>query len=291
MPRFIGKILFLPNYNMELAKRLVQGVDVWMNTPTRPLEASGTSGEKAAMNGVMHFSVLDGWWVEGYREGAGWALPEDRTYENQSYQDELDATTIYNMLENEIAPLFYKRDKNGIPVEWVAHIRNTITQVANRFTTTRMMQDYETQYYRPLAKRHMEMTANHYEQAREMAFWKRKMEREWDSIEVLEYTHPNDTKDVLTLGSENVSKITLYLGTLSAEDIGVEMVVTRLTKEGETVLDEIIPYHPEEVSNGQVTYVCKITPQTAGSYYIASRIYAYSSKMPHRQDFALVKWL
>jgi len=123
MPRFIGKILFLPNYNMELAKRLVQGVDVWMNTPTRPLEASGTSGEKAAMNGVMHFSVLDGWWVEGYREGAGWALPEDRTYENQSYQDELDATTIYNMLENEIAPLFYKRDKNGIPVEWVAHIR------------------------------------------------------------------------------------------------------------------------------------------------------------------------
>jgi phosphorylase/glycogen(starch) synthase len=291
MPRFIGKILFLPNYNMELAKRLVQGVDVWMNTPTRPLEASGTSGEKAAMNGVMHFSVLDGWWVEGYREGAGWALPEDRTYENQSYQDELDATTIYNMLENEIAPLFYKRDKNGIPVEWVAHIRNTITQVANRFTTTRMMQDYETQYYRPLAKRHMEMTANHYEQAREMAFWKRKMEREWDSIEVLEYTHPNDTKDVLTLGSENVSKITLYLGTLSVEDIGVEMVVTRLTKEGETVLDEIIPYHPEEISNGQVTYVCKITPQTAGSYYIASRIYAYSSKMPHRQDFALVKWL
>ena len=115
MPRFIGKILFLPNYNMELAKRLVQGVDVWMNTPTRPLEASGTSGEKAAMNGVMHFSVLDGWWVEGYREGAGWALPEDRTYENQSYQDELDATTIYNMLENEIAPLFYEKMQMGFP--------------------------------------------------------------------------------------------------------------------------------------------------------------------------------
>ncbi|NLA15139.1 MAG: glycosyltransferase family 1 protein, partial [Bacteroidales bacterium] len=291
MPNFIGKILFLPNYNMELAKRLIQGVDVWMNTPTRPLEASGTSGEKAAMNGVMHFSVLDGWWVEGYREGAGWALPEGRTYENQAYQDELDATTIYHMLENEIVPLFYNRDTRGIPAGWVNHIKNTMAFVAGNFTTNRMMQDYETKFYEPLAKRHEAMVRDHYALAREMAFWKRRIEREWDSVEVLEYTHPNDSKDILTPGTESVSRIKLYLGTLSAEDIGVEMVITRLTKDGETVIDEIHPYEPEEVSNGQVTYVCRLTPQTAGSYYLASRIYAYNSKMPHRQDFALVKWL
>jgi len=291
MPRFMGKVLFLPNYNMEMAKRLVQGVDVWMNTPTRPLEASGTSGEKASLNGVMHFSVLDGWWVEGYRQGAGWALPEERTYENQEYQDEMDAAVIYNMLENEIVPLFYKRNKEGIPVDWIRHIKNTVAHVAGNYTTNRMMEDYEVKFYRPLQKRLAQTIKDNYAQAREMAFWKRKMEREWASLEVLSYTHPNDSKDVLTLGSESVSRVKIYLGALSAEDIGVEMVITTRGKDGETVIDEIIPYTVEEVNNGEAVYVCKLVPQSAGSYYIASRIYANNPKLPHRQDFALVKWL
>ena len=104
MPQFIGKIVFIPNYDITIAKYLVQGVDIWMNTPTRPLEASGTSGEKAVMNGVMHFSVLDGWWVEGYKEGAGWALPMEKTYDNQDFQDEFDAAIIYNIIATEISP-------------------------------------------------------------------------------------------------------------------------------------------------------------------------------------------
>jgi phosphorylase/glycogen(starch) synthase len=291
MPRFLGKILFLPNYNMELAKRLIQGVDVWMNTPTRPLEASGTSGEKAAMNGVMHFSVLDGWWVEGYRKGAGWALPEERTYESQEYQDDLDAATIYNMLEHEIVPMFYKRNQEGIPVEWVQHIKNTIAFVAGNFTTNRMMEDYEEKFYRPLAKRHTDMVDGNYALAREMAYWKRKMEREWNSLEVISYTHPNDSKDILVLGSECESRIKLYLGALSKDDIRVEMVITTQNNDGKVVIDEIVPYRLEKASNGEATYVCKLVPQTAGSYYIASRIFAYNSNMPHRQDFPLVKWL
>lgn len=291
MPRFMGKVLFLPNYNMEMAKRLVQGVDVWMNTPTRPLEASGTSGEKASLNGVMHFSVLDGWWVEGYRPGAGWALSEERTYENQEYQDEMDAAIIYNMLENEIVPLFYKRNKEGIPVDWIRHIKNTVAYVAGNYTTNRMMEDYEVKFYRPLQKRLAQTIKDNYAQAREMAFWKRKMEREWASLEVLSYTHPNDSKDILTLGSESESRVKIYLGALSAEDIGVEMVITTRGKDGEIIIDEIIPYTLEEVNNGEAVYVCKLVPQSAGSYYIASRIYANNPKMPHRQDFALVKWL
>lgn len=118
MPQFLGKIIFLEDYDMELARRLVSGVDIWMNTPTRPLEASGTSGEKAEMNGVVNLSVLDGWWVEGYRKGAGWALPEKRTYQNQEYQDKLDAATIYSLLENEITPLFFNktRVKHILPI-------------------------------------------------------------------------------------------------------------------------------------------------------------------------------
>jgi alpha-glucan phosphorylase-like protein len=115
MPDFMGKVIFLENYDMHLAKYLISGVDIWLNTPTRPLEASGTSGEKAVMNGVVNLSVLDGWWAEGYREGAGWALPEERTYSNQDFQDNLDAERIYSMLETEIIPKFFTRNENDIP--------------------------------------------------------------------------------------------------------------------------------------------------------------------------------
>ena len=147
MDRFIGRIVFVPDYDITLAKYLVQGVDVWMNNPTRPQEASGTSGEKASMNGVMHFSVLDGWWVEGYRPGAGWALPMERTYDDQNYQDELDAATIYATIENEIAPAFYNVDADGRSSEWIEFIKNTVAQVACNFTTNRMLTDYINQYY------------------------------------------------------------------------------------------------------------------------------------------------
>ena len=122
MPQFLGKIIFLENYDMRLAKRLISGVDIWLNTPTRPLEASGTSGEKAQMNGVLNFSVLDGWWFEGYVKGAGWALTEKRTYENQTYQDQLDAATIYSMLENEIIPLYFAKNTKGFSLEWIQYI-------------------------------------------------------------------------------------------------------------------------------------------------------------------------
>jgi alpha-glucan phosphorylase-like protein len=128
-PEFLGKIIFVEDYDINLAKHLVQGVDIWLNTPTRPQEASGTSGMKAVMNGALHFSVLDGWWVEGYKEGAGWALPEKRTYQDQELQNELDTQTIYSLLENEIVPpppLFYNRDEKGIPHDWIKFIKNSI---------------------------------------------------------------------------------------------------------------------------------------------------------------------
>ncbi|MFA5227576.1 MAG: alpha-glucan family phosphorylase, partial [Bacteroidales bacterium] len=291
MPQFLGKILFIPNYNMEVAKTLVQGVDVWMNTPTRPLEASGTSGEKAAMNGVMHFSVLDGWWVEGYRQGAGWALPKERTYENQQYQDEMDAATIYNLLETEIVPLFYKRNAVGIPEGWVQHIKSTVAFVAGNFTTNRMMSDYEKQYYQPLNKRYHDMIAEDYALARELAFWKKRVEREWESVEVISYVHPNESNEVLSLGTEHESEVQLYLGALAAEDVGVEMVITTRDNDDRIVIDEIIPFQLERFANSEATFTCKLIPQTAGAYYIAARVYAKNDKLPHRQDFALVKWL
>lgn len=140
---------------MKLARRLVSGVDIWMNTPTRPLEASGTSGEKALMNGVVNFSVLDGWWLEGYREGAGWALTEKRTYQNQEYQDKLDAATIYSILETEILPLYYARNKKGYSEGWVKTIKNSIAQIAPHYTMKRQLDDYYSKFYTKEAKRSM----------------------------------------------------------------------------------------------------------------------------------------
>ncbi|MDR1783263.1 MAG: alpha-glucan family phosphorylase, partial [Dysgonamonadaceae bacterium] len=152
-PEFLGKIIFLENYDMRLAKRLISGVDVWLNTPTRPLEASGTSGEKAEMNGVLNFSVLDGWWYEGYREGAGWALTDKRTYDNQQYQDQLDAATIYSILENEIIPLYYAKNSKGYSPQWIEYIKNSIAQIAPIYTTRRMFEDYNAKFYEKLATR------------------------------------------------------------------------------------------------------------------------------------------
>ena len=152
-PEFLGKIIFLEDYDMQLARRLVSGVDIWMNTPTRPLEASGTSGEKAEMNGVVNLSVLDGWWVEGYREGAGWALPEKRTYENQAYQDQLDAATIYGLLENDIIPLYYNRNKKGYSEDWIKVVKNSISTIAPHYTMKRQLDDYYDKFYNKQALR------------------------------------------------------------------------------------------------------------------------------------------
>ena len=172
-PEFLGKILFLENYDMRLARRLISGVDIWLNTPTRPLEASGTSGEKAEMNGVLNFSVLDGWWYEGYKEGAGWALTSQRTYDNQQYQDQLDAATIYHLLEDEIIPLYFAKNSKGYSPEWIQYIKNSMSQIAPEYTMKRMLDDYVARFYSKLAVRAARLEKSDFAEAREIAAWKR----------------------------------------------------------------------------------------------------------------------
>lgn len=178
-PEFLGKIIFLEDYDMQLARRLVSGVDIWMNTPTRPLEASGTSGEKAELNGVVNLSVLDGWWVEGYREGAGWALDEKRTYQNQEYQDKLDAATIYGLLENEIIPMYYKKNKKGYSEKWIQVIKNSIATIAPHYTMKRQLDDYFDKFYNRQAKRSAQLLANNNELAKKIATWKEAVAERW----------------------------------------------------------------------------------------------------------------
>ena len=291
MPQFIGKIVFVPNYDITIAKHLVQGVDIWMNTPTRPLEASGTSGEKAVMNGVMHFSVLDGWWVEGYKEGAGWMLPMERSYDNQGFQDELDAATIYNIIEGEIAPMYYDKDDNGISKLWIETIKNCVAEVACNFTTNRMMEDYIRQYYLPLAKRASKLTAKEYAVAKEIAAWKNKMRREWPMIEVLESSNVDNLSGALLLNNEYKAEMTLSVGEIDPNDIGIEILLAEPDKKGKLCIKESFEYKVKECKDGVATYKCKIVPDKTGAYHTAVRMYAKNKQLPHRQDFELVKWL
>lgn len=290
MPQFIGKIVFIPNYDITIAKMLVQGVDIWMNTPTRPLEASGTSGEKATMNGVMHFSVLDGWWVEGYKDGAGWALPMERTYTDQNFQDELDAATIYNIIEDEIAPRYYDVDRRGISHEWIETIKNCVAEVACNFTTNRMMEDYIRQYYLPLADRGAKIVANDFEMARDIAQWKKKMRRAWDGIEIMGYSKLSNLSGALLIGKDYESEVTLNLGDIEPQNIGLEIVLVQNEKDRLSVKQRA-EFTPKECNRGIATYVCKLTPEATGTYMGCCRMYAKNPLMAHRQDFELVRWL
>lgn len=290
-PEFVGKILFLENYDMELASKLVQGVDVWLNTPTRPLEASGTSGEKAIMNGVVNCSVLDGWWAEGYIKGAGWALKEERTYTNQSFQDELDAETLYFLFENEIAPLYYQRDENQISHKWISHIKKTISSIVPNFTMQRQLNDYYEKYYNKLFERQELLTLNHFEKARSIAAWKLRMLRSWDSIEVVDIKIPDATNKPLKLGENFIAEVTLNLHEISSNEIGIEIL---FGKKDMDIIKEILfieKMNPVKEEKGTVTYSCCIPPTKAGVYDYAFRVFPRNSLLPHRMDFPLVKWI
>ena len=289
--RFLGKIIFVAGYDITLAKRLVQGVDVWLNNPTRPLEASGTSGEKAAMNGVMHFSVLDGWWVEGYKEGAGWALPLEKTYDDPNYQNELDAATIYATIENEIAPSFYEVDDvTGLSSKWIGYIKNTIAQVACEFTTNRMLTDYCNQYYDPQSKRYEELVADDAKVAREIAAWKQLVMAEWNNIRIESYTQPNASYVLSTSNKLNV-EVVLDLARLKPEDIGVEMVFTSSDAKGELHIQNIYELEMVNFENGKATYQSEVLPERTGMYQVGIRFFPKNPRLPHRQDLPLVKWL
>ncbi|MDR0421162.1 MAG: alpha-glucan family phosphorylase [Prevotellaceae bacterium] len=290
LPQFMGKIIFLDNYDMELARRMVQGVDIWLNTPTRPLEASGTSGEKAVLNGVMHFSVLDGWWVEGYREDAGWCLPMQRTYENQDFQDQIDSELIYNTIENEIAVLYYKRNNKNIPTEWIKHIKNSIAHVASNFTTNRMLIDYEQNFYNKLAERHSTFVKNDYKKARYIAEWKRNMNREWDNIKIISADKLDTAKETIMLGRKYDLEIILNIGLLKPEDVGIEIVFAE-NKNSKITVCRTQEFEIENSEGNVVTYKTKIEMDMPGIYMSGYRIFPKNPLLPHRQDFNLVKWI
>lgn len=290
-PEFLGKILFIQNYDMNLAKIMLQGVDVWMNTPTRPLEASGTSGEKGVMNGTIHFSVLDGWWVEGYKKDAGWALPQENAYDVNELQDELDAETIYNILEEEILPAFYDRNAGGVPEKWVSYIKNTFAQVAPNFTTSRMIRDYHTRFYNPQAERSARLISSDYKLAKEIAKWKRDISSVWEQIEVKDVQITDGITNVLKIGENYPARVVVDLKGVKPEDIGLEMVITENGSDSDPELIDRLQFEVESASGSEVSYKLDLKLMDAGAFGYAIRMYPKHPELPHRQDFNFLKWI
>ena len=287
-PEFLGKIIFLEDYDFRLARRLVSGVDIWMNTPTRPLEASGTSGEKAEMNGVVNLSVLDGWWLEGYREGAGWALTEKRTYDNQGYQDQLYASTIYGLLENEIVPLYYDKNKDGYSEGWIKVIKNSIATIAPHYTMKRQLDDYYDKFYTKEANRFKKLSANNNQIAREIALWKETVAERWDAIHVV-----SKENNMPATGPETGEeyKFTFVVDEQGLDNaIGLEFVALGKNEKGEDCIKEIHPFKVVKREGNLYTFECTTTQGDAGLYKCAVRMYPKNDLLPHRQDFAYVKW-
>ena len=287
-PEFLGKIIFLEDYDFMLARRLVSGVDIWMNTPTRPLEASGTSGEKAEMNGVVNLSVLDGWWLEGYREGAGWALTEKRTYQNQGYQDQLDAATIYGLLENEIIPLFYNKNKKGYSEGWVKVIKNSIAQIAPHYTMKRQLDDYYSKFYCKEAARFKKLSADNNKLAKDIAQWKEAVAERWDAINVVSSNWDIPATGAMT-GVEYTVKFVVNEQGLD-DAIGMEIVSVHTDENGEERIFSVRPLEVVGKEGNNYTFEGKLELSNAGNYKTAVRMFPKNANLPHRQDFCYVKW-
>ena len=287
-PEFLGKIIFLEDYDMQLARRLVSGVDIWMNTPTRPLEASGTSGEKAEMNGVVNLSVLDGWWVEGYREGAGWALKQERTYQNQGYQDQLDAATIYSLLENEILPLYYNRNAQGFSEGWIKTIKNSIATIAPHYTMKRQLDDYFDKFYIKEADNFKKLSANNNKLAKELAAWKETVAQRWDSIRVV------SKDDSVLYGAETGKKYTLryVIDEQGLNDaVGLELISIKTDKNGEEHIFSKREFTMVGREGNNYTFEATFEPNVAGAFKSCVRMYPKNENLVYREDFCYVKWL
>ncbi|KAA6333963.1 Glycogen phosphorylase, partial [termite gut metagenome] len=289
-PEFLGKIIFLENYDMQLARRLVTGVDIWLNTPTRPLEASGTSGEKVLMNGVLNFSVLDGWWLEGYREGAGWALTEKRRYQNQEHQDQLDAATIYTILETEILPLFYARGTKGYSEGWIKCIKKSISEIAPHYTMKRQLDDYFSKFYTKLAKRYYLLSANDNAKAKALARWKEEVVEKWDSIEIVSFEKSEEIVNV-SIESGQEYNIKYVIDEKGLDDaIGLELVTTYINAEGKQCLYSVEPFEMVKKEDTFHTFRLKYKLNNAGSFTISYRMFPKHPDLPHCQDFCYVRW-
>jgi starch phosphorylase len=230
-PRFRNHLVFLENYDINLARYLVQGADVWLNNPRRPLEASGTSGMKATANGALNLSILDGWWDEGFKPGLGWAIGGGEVYEDEDLQDQVEARSLYRTLENEVVPLFYDRHEEGLPRRWIAYMKSNLAELCPAFNSHRMLEDYTDGCYLPASLRYNSLVENGLSRARDLGAWTRRIMEQWHQVEVTGVDSPNPA--TLTWGQELEVRANVRLGGLTPEDVACDIYYGPLSAGGD----------------------------------------------------------
>ncbi|MEA2067091.1 MAG: alpha-glucan family phosphorylase [Thermotogota bacterium] len=292
LPEFKNRIVFVENYDTNIARHMVSGVDVWLNTPRRPHEASGTSGEKAGMNGVLNFSVLDGWWVEGYNGNNGWVIGDNRDYDDKELQDRIDSVSIYNTLENEIIPTYYKRNDNGIPESWVKKMKNSIKSVGKSFNTHRMLADYAEKLYFKTVETADYVKDNDYEKAKELAEWKERLEGNWKNIRIKPNKITPYSEESIKVGTKLRLTANVYLGELKPDEVQVEIFLAIFDEDSKMSDYKLYPMklqkndvHNEYIYSGEFT----IEQEARIAYTI--RVVPNTEYLPFRKYFSMAKWV
>ncbi|HBR03919.1 MAG TPA: alpha-glucan phosphorylase [Ruminiclostridium sp.] len=289
---FKGKVLLLENYNMAVARQLVHGVDIWLNTPRRPLEASGTSGQKACINGVLNFSIMDGWWCEGYNGSNGWAIGDDTPYDNEHQQDDSDSKFLYEVLERDIIPLFYNRDENGIPVGWAKRIKESIKSLTPIYSTHRMVKEYTEKMYMPSILRNIRIRESHYEPVRALVDWKRRIEKNWDQVAISANQDIHGLIDYNVLsGRELLLSACVQLSALAPEDVTVEVYYGPLAQNAITNGTSMEMKNVRQTDASTFCYEAKISLADGGEYGYSFRVIPRHPNMMNKFDLPLVKWV
>ncbi len=286
-PEFAGRILFIEDYDMNVARHLIQGVDLWLNNPRRPNEASGTSGQKAALNGIPNLSVLDGWWEEGYNGRNGWAIGEPHTYKSEEVQDEADSASLYQLLEQEIIPTFFERDEHGIPRRWVAVMKEAIRSCAPRFAMSRQVKDYTEQFYLPAARTGRRLADQNYAAARNLAAWKERVYAQWHQVRLVA---DRPSLDTLNVGESLTLEARAYLNGLEPHEVTVEIVWG--VREDERIRQlRVVPMTlVGPLPGGVFRYTGTVTFPERGRFGYGIRILPYHPDLTVRHEMGLVKW-
>lgn len=282
-----GKIIFLENYDIDMARYLVAGTDLWLNNPIRPYEASGTSGQKAALNGQPNCSILDGWWAEAYNGKNGWAIGEEREYYDQNTQAEADSLSLYHLLEEEIIPTFFEHDEDGLPRRWIAFMKEAIRTCAPEFSMRRMVKEYTTRYYVPSIEQSLRIAQNNYQRPRTLAAWKERINRGWSSLEL----YVDGQRDgQLSLGEGIDVHAWVRVNELTPEDLSVELVYGDIKQE-QAVAQHVMPmsYTKREL-DGSYRYDLHLTPEQSGSIAYNVRVVPAHQELTGKYDLELIRW-
>jgi starch phosphorylase len=287
--RFAGKILFVEDYDMAVGRALTRGTDVWLNNPRRPLEASGTSGQKAAMNGILNLSILDGWWPEGYDGQNGWAIGGDYTADtdDDDTTDISDADSLYDLLEREVVPLYYKRDDRDAPLEWLERSKQAIASVSPEFNAQRMVKDYVQMFYAPASERAAYMAVDNYAAATKLADWQRQVSQNWHNVSV--------TADVMTDAIKRIGDTLEVMATVTTKDVDigeicVELVYSREGDDLETNLRTVELTKVETRADGSNLYRAQFTPEFTGRLIYGVRVYPVHDALPSPFDAHSIRW-